>query len=554
MEFAGFHTFKPVLCRKRAPHEKGRVESGVGYIKKSFLMGRDFDHFDKVNPAAFNWRDAVANVRIHGTTRKRPIDLFEEERKLLVPLPDRSYDTAVVKPVKATVTFRVKFESNTYSVPHRYAGKELTLKATAGEVRIFDKTDLVATHARSTNTSTSKIPNIPKPSSVADNGPAANSSSPTSSPSARLPKPTSMGSSTDNSTSTTTSDDSSSSTTTLAATNSWAPSAPRSTTRHSAPTTSKTSSTRNANAKKCHPPNPSCSPTTHRYSRHGSPSPTSTFTTHFSRTKTMTPKTPISKHQTTKTTNQPMTRIKPATLEQNLEYLKLRRIDEIYKDLAAEAGRKGLSHLQFLETIIDEEATARFERSVQEKIKRARVPVIKTLDEFDWAFPKKIQKQRILNLLDLEFISAKTNVILLGPTGVGKSHLAQAIAYQACLAGIPALFSTAIDIINTLNASLSDKSFMRTLKRFTSPGLLVCDELGYLPVDKQGADLLFQIISARYERGSIVLTSNRAFKDWGKTFNNDNTIASAVIDRLAHHSEVILIEGDSYRMRTYKTN
>jgi hypothetical protein len=149
MEFAGFHTFKPVLCRKRAPHEKGRVESGVGYIKKSFLMGRDFDHFDKVNPAAFNWRDAVANVRIHGTTRKRPIDLFEEERKLLVPLPDRSYDTAVVKPVKATVTFRVKFESNTYSVPHRYAGKELTLKATAGEVRIFDKTDLVATHARS---------------------------------------------------------------------------------------------------------------------------------------------------------------------------------------------------------------------------------------------------------------------------------------------------------------------------------------------------------------------------------------------------------------------
>jgi DNA replication protein DnaC len=119
-----------------------------------------------------------------------------------------------------------------------------------------------------------------------------------------------------------------------------------------------------------------------------------------------------------------MTRIKPATLEQNLEYLKLRRIDEIYKDLAAEAGRKGLSHLQFLETIIDEEATARFERSVQEKIKRARIPVIKTLDEFDWAFPKKIQKQRILNLLDLEFISAKTNVILLGPTGVGKSHLA----------------------------------------------------------------------------------------------------------------------------------
>lgn len=266
----------------------------------------------------------------------------------------------------------------------------------------------------------------------------------------------------------------------------------------------------------------------------------------------MNPKTQTSDDRTAQT-SRPTPRIKPATLDQNLEYLKLRRIAEIYKDLAAEAGRKGLSHLQFLEHVIDQEATARFERSVQEKIKRARIPVLKTIDQFDWAFPKKIEKQRLLNLFDLEFITARTNVILLGPTGVGKSHLAQALAYQACLAGIPTLFSTAIDIINHLNASLSDKSFMRTLKRYTSPGLLVCDELGYLPVDKQGADLLFQIISARYERGSIILTGNRAFKDWGKTFNNDNTIASAVIDRLAHHSEVFLIEGDSYRMNKKKT-
>lgn len=149
MAFAGFHALKPVLCRKRAPHEKGRVESGVGYVKKSFLLGRTFDHFDQVNPAAIQWRDTVANVRIHGTTRRRPIDLFEEERTLLVPLPETAYDTAVVKPVKATVTFRVHFESNTYSVPPRHAGKELTLKATAGEVRLFDKADLVAAHPRS---------------------------------------------------------------------------------------------------------------------------------------------------------------------------------------------------------------------------------------------------------------------------------------------------------------------------------------------------------------------------------------------------------------------
>jgi DNA replication protein DnaC len=227
----------------------------------------------------------------------------------------------------------------------------------------------------------------------------------------------------------------------------------------------------------------------------------------------------------------------------------LNRIADIYQEYAAQAGRKGLSHLQFLQQIIDEEATAKFQRSVRDKIKRARIPVLKTLDAFDWAFPKRIPKQRILDLFDLDFISKKTNVIFLGPTGVGKSHLAQAMAYQACLAGITTVFSTAIGMINYLNAALSDKTFLKALRRFTSPELLVCDELGYLPVDKQGADLLFQVISARYERGSILLTSNRAFKDWGKTFNNDNTIASAVIDRLAHHSEVILIEGDSYRMK-----
>ncbi len=240
---------------------------------------------------------------------------------------------------------------------------------------------------------------------------------------------------------------------------------------------------------------------------------------------------------------------KHSTLDQNLEYLRLRRIREVYRDYVLEAGRKGLSHLQFLEHLLDEEATFKFQRSVAAKIKIARIPVIKTLDDFDWNFPKRVPKPRILNLFDMEFVSRKANIIFLGPTGVGKSHLAQALAYQACLNGISTAFATAIDIVNQLNAAVSDKTFMRALKKFTTPQLLVCDELGYLPVDKQGADLLFQIISARYERGSIVLTSNRAFKEWGKTFNDDNTIASAVIDRLAHHSEVISIEGQSYRMK-----
>ena len=149
MSFAGFYAFKPALCRKRAPHEKGRVESGIRYIKNTFLMGREFGHFDQVNPAAFQWRDSVANIRLHGTTHKRPIDLFQEERSLLFPLPANSYDTSVIVPVKATVTFRVHFESNSYSVPPEFAGKELTLKATPAEVRIYHKADLLVSHPRS---------------------------------------------------------------------------------------------------------------------------------------------------------------------------------------------------------------------------------------------------------------------------------------------------------------------------------------------------------------------------------------------------------------------
>lgn len=149
MAFAGFYTFKPVPCRRRAPQEKGRVESGVGYLKNAFLMGREFGHFDQVNPAAFEWRDQVANRRLHGSTHQRPVDAFEEERSLLIPLPEKVYDTSVTVPVKATTTFRVHFESNTYSVPPAFAGRRLTLKATPTEVRVYDQAHLLVTHPRS---------------------------------------------------------------------------------------------------------------------------------------------------------------------------------------------------------------------------------------------------------------------------------------------------------------------------------------------------------------------------------------------------------------------
>jgi len=154
----------------------------------------------------------------------------------------------------------------------------------------------------------------------------------------------------------------------------------------------------------------------------------------------------------------------------------------------------------------------------------ARFPVIKTLEQFKWSWPTAINRAAVQNLFRLKFIEDKTNVIILGGVGLGKTHLATALAYAACLSGKPVLFTTAIDAINTLSAAPAANRLKAELKRYLAPSLLCLDELGFLPIDKHGADLLFQIISLRYERGSIVITSNRAFREWPNIFNNDSTL------------------------------
>jgi DNA replication protein DnaC len=236
-----------------------------------------------------------------------------------------------------------------------------------------------------------------------------------------------------------------------------------------------------------------------------------------------------------------------ARLQDHLRTLRLTSLLENAVPAAEAAAREGRSHLQFLEELLAGEVALRQDRSVQRRIQEARFPVIKTLAGWDWTWPAKLNRMQVEHLFELEFLASHANVIFVGPTGIGKSHLATALAHAACLRGHRVLFAAAIDIVNRLSAAESNRHLARELKRYQSPELLLIDELGYLPLDKRGAELLFQVMAKRYERGSILVTTNIAFKDWPQIFAGDAALTTALLDRLLHHAQAVAIEGDSYR-------
>jgi DNA replication protein DnaC len=220
-----------------------------------------------------------------------------------------------------------------------------------------------------------------------------------------------------------------------------------------------------------------------------------------------------------------------------------------YTELATQAAHKMWPHVEYLARLVEGEAHLRRDRATQSRIRLARFPVIKTVEQFRWDWPTRINRLQVQHHFHLAFIKEKANLIFLGGVGLGKTHLATALGYTACLQGYSVLFASAIDVINTLTAAKNAGRLKQELKKYTKPALLILDELGYLPIDKAGADLLFQVISLRYEQGAIIITSNRAFKEWPKIFNNDSTLTAAILDRLLHHSVTINIKGESYRLR-----
>ena len=236
-------------------------------------------------------------------------------------------------------------------------------------------------------------------------------------------------------------------------------------------------------------------------------------------------------------------------LQQNLSYLKLNFIQQNFDALFEQAMSQKLDKLPFLELLIQSEVDDKEQLAIQRRIRQARIPVHKTIEDFHFSHPAKIEAEQVRHLFQMNFIEQKKNVIFCGTVGLGKTHLASALALKACREGYKVRFASAVDIINQLDATKRQDRLVTQLRQYTKVDLLVIDELGYMPVDKIGCDLLFQVISARYETGSTIITTNRAYKDWPIIFNNDSVVTSAILDRLLHHAQTIIIEGQSYRMK-----
>lgn len=215
----------------------------------------------------------------------------------------------------------------------------------------------------------------------------------------------------------------------------------------------------------------------------------------------------------------------------------------------ADAARLNRTSHDLILRLTRGELDARHERAIKRRIKEAKIKGVRTLDSFDFSWPLKINRDQVRHLFTLSFMREHTNVVFIGSVGLGKTHLAAALARHACMRRLPVLFTSAVDIVNHLTEARARNSLSAAVRKYTRPKLLIIDELGYLPLDKVGAELLFQVFCARYETASTVITTNRPYKEWAKTFANDATITSAVLDRIAHHCETVLIEGRSYRMK-----
>jgi len=235
-------------------------------------------------------------------------------------------------------------------------------------------------------------------------------------------------------------------------------------------------------------------------------------------------------------------------LNRLLERMKMDYLAAQLDAICEQAAKKDLGYREFLTDALDSEWKGRHRKGVESRLKMARFPWIKTLDQFDFSFQLSIDKKVIRELSTLAFVDRAENVIILGPPGVGKTHLAIALGVKAVEAGHKVLFLTLESMITRLTRARMENRSDRQLQQFVYPKVLIIDEMGYLPMNREEAGMLFRLLNRRYEKVSLIITSNKSFVDWGELFN-DQVLATAILDRLLHHCTTINIKGESYRLK-----
>jgi DNA replication protein DnaC len=234
-------------------------------------------------------------------------------------------------------------------------------------------------------------------------------------------------------------------------------------------------------------------------------------------------------------------------LDHHLKTLKLPTFLREYGKVARQCAAEGLDHVQFLARLVELELIDRERRMIERRIKAARFPAVKSLDSFDFKAIPSLNKMQVLELARCEWIERRENVIALGPSGTGKTHIALGLGLAACQKGLAVGFTTAAALVHELMEASDERRLLRLQKQLVKHKLLIIDELGFVPLSKTGAELLFETISQRYEQGAILITSNLPFDEWTETFGSER-LTGALLDRLTHHVNILEMNGDSYRL------